>query len=108
MRNARETGAYLKQALMQAVGAHPNVGQVRGDGMLCAVEFVEERRGRRYFDPSRGVAARINRALFERGVISRAMPQGDILGFAPPLCLTRADADEIAAKLAGAVKEVLG
>ncbi len=108
VRNARETGAYLKQVLNQAVGAHPNVGDVRGDGLLCAVEFVEDRRDRRYFDPSKGIAARINSALFERGVISRAMPQGDILGFAPPLCLTREDADEIAAKLADAVKDVLG
>jgi L-2,4-diaminobutyrate transaminase len=36
------------------------------------------------------------------------MPQGDILGFAPPLCLTRAEADEIVGKTKEAVKEVLG
>jgi L-2,4-diaminobutyrate transaminase len=36
------------------------------------------------------------------------MPQGDILGFAPPFCLTRAEADEVAEKTAAAVAEVLG
>jgi len=41
-------------------------------------------------------------------VIGRAMPQGDILGFAPPFCLTRAEADEIAGKTERAVRAVLG
>jgi len=36
------------------------------------------------------------------------MPEGDILGFAPPLCLTREEADHIVAKTAAAVREVLG
>ena len=42
----------------------------------------------------------------KRGVIGRAMPQGDILGFAPPLCLTKAEADTIAERLAEAIEEV--
>jgi L-2,4-diaminobutyrate transaminase len=36
------------------------------------------------------------------------MPQGDILGFAPPFCLTKAEADEVVEKTAKAVKSVLG
>ena len=105
---AGETGAYLKAALQSAVGDHANVGEVRGDGLLCAVEFVEDRDNRTYFDPSRGVGPKVAGALLARGVIARAMPQGDILGFAPPFCLSTAEADEIATKLGRAVKEVLG
>ena len=90
------------------MGGHANVGDVRGEGLLCAVEFVEDRDSRAYFDPSRTVGAKVNAALLARGVISRAMPQGDILGFAPPFCLTRQEADEIAGKLREAVAEVLG
>jgi len=105
--NARDTGAYLKKALQDAVGDHPNVGNVRGDGLLCAVEFVVNRDNRTYFEPEKKVAPRLNAALLSRGVISRAMPQGDILGFAPPFCLTRAEADEIAGKLADSVIEIL-
>jgi L-2,4-diaminobutyrate transaminase len=41
-------------------------------------------------------------------VIARAMPQGDIVGFAPPLCLSIAEADIIVTAMAEAVKEVLG
>lgn len=108
VRNAGEVGAYFKAALQDAVGAHVNVGDVRGDGLLCAVEFVEDKADRAFFDPSKAVAAQINGALLRRGVISRAMPQGDILGFAPPFCLTREDADEIASKLKDSVAEILG
>ncbi|MEC8197484.1 MAG: aspartate aminotransferase family protein, partial [Pseudomonadota bacterium] len=41
-------------------------------------------------------------------VIARAMPQGDILGFAPPFCLTKDEADTVVAATARAVKAVLG
>jgi L-2,4-diaminobutyrate transaminase len=75
--------------------------------MLCAVEFVEDRDARRFFDPARKVGANLAAALLARGVIARAMPQGDILGFAPPLCLTRAEADQIVAATAAAVADVL-
>ena len=44
----------------------------------------------------------------ERGVIARAMPQGDITGFAPPFCITRAEVDTVVAATADAVKTVLG
>jgi L-2,4-diaminobutyrate transaminase len=108
VKNAGETGAYLLAALRDAVGDHPNVGEVRGEGMLAAVEFVENRDSREPLDPARKVGPAVAAALLARDVIGRAMPQGDILGFAPPLCLTREEADRIVAATAGAVEEVLG
>jgi L-2,4-diaminobutyrate transaminase len=108
VQNAGETGAYLKAALNDALGGHRNTGEVRGEGLLCAVELVQERGDRVFFDASEKVGPRVAAALLERGVIARAMPQGDILGFAPPFCLTRAEADEIASKTAAALAEVLG
>lgn len=106
--NAGETGAYLNRALLEALGDHVNVGEVRGEGMLLAVEFVADRDRRTFFDASEKVGPRIAAALLEQGVIARAMPQGDILGFAPPLCLTAEEAGEIAAKTKVAVSAVLG
>ncbi len=108
MKNAGETGAYFNNAMKDALGGHAHVGDVRGEGMLCAVEFVEDRERRTFYDPSKKVGPQIAAALLGHGVIARAMPQGDILGFAPPLCLTRAEADEVVGKTAKAVKEVLG
>jgi len=103
VKNAGETGAYLKKVLTDAVGDHVHVGEVRGEGLLIAVEFVKDRDSRTYFDAAEKVGPRITQALFGENVVARAMPQGDIIGFAPPLCLTRDEADLIAAKLKTAV-----
>jgi L-2,4-diaminobutyrate transaminase len=106
VKHAGEVGAYFRKALAEAVGGHANVGEVRGDGLMAAVEFVEDRDDRTFFDPARKIGAQVAAALLERGVIGRAMPQGDILGFAPPLCLSREEADIIAGQTAAAVKSV--
>ncbi|MCU0910352.1 MAG: aspartate aminotransferase family protein [Rhodobacteraceae bacterium] len=107
--NAGEVGAYLNRTMRAALADHPNVGDIRGEGMLCAVELVEDRAARRFFDPARKVGAQVAAAMLaQEKVIARAMPQGDILGFAPPLCLTRAEADRIVAATARAVASVLG
>ena len=108
VKNAGETGAYFRGELAKAVGGHKNVGEVRGEGMLAAVEFVEDRDDRTFFDPAKKIGPQVAAALAERGVIGRAMPQGDILGFAPPLCLTKEEADIVVAKTAEAVKAILG
>ena len=106
--NARDVGAYFKNALNDAVGSNRFVGEVRGEGMMAAIEFVRDRDDRVFFDVSEKVGLRIAAALLERGVIGRAMPQGDILGFAPPLCLTRDEADTIVTATKGAVEGVTG
>jgi L-2,4-diaminobutyrate transaminase len=104
--NAREVGAYFNTALSAALADHPMVGEVRGEGLLAAVELVADKAERRLFDPAKKVGPQAAAALLARGVIARAMPQGDILGFAPPLCLTKAEADTIVEATAGAIKDV--
>ncbi len=107
--NASAVGAYLKAGMTDALSGHAHVGDVRGEGMLCAVEFVEDRGSRRFFDPAKKIGPQVSAALLAQDkVIARAMPQGDILGFAPPFCLTKAEADTIVAATARAVKTVLG
>ncbi len=107
--NAASVGAYLNDAMKAALGDHPNVGDIRGEGMLCAVEFVEDRADRRFFDPARKIGPQVSAALLSQDkVIGRAMPQGDILGFAPPFCLTREEADLIVGATRRAVETVLG
>ena len=106
--NAGDVGPYLTAQLAQAVGDHRNVGEVRGDGMLSAVELVRDRDNRTYFDPGDKIVPQIVAAMGRRGVIARAMPQGDIIGYAPPLCLSRAEADTVVAATADSIAEVLG
>nr|WP_319247598.1 aspartate aminotransferase family protein [uncultured Celeribacter sp.] len=105
--NAGAVGAYLKAGLQDALGDHANVGDIRGEGMMCAVEFVKDRDSRSFFDAGDKIGYQIAGALLAEGVIGRAMPQGDILGFAPPFCLTRDEADTVIAATKKAVSSVL-
>ncbi len=106
--NAREVGVYLNQAMSEALSDHPNVGEVRGEGLLCAVEFVKDKDNRTFFDPADKIGPRLSAKMLEQSkVIARAMPQGDILGFAPPFCLTQTQADEIVAATAKALTATL-
>ncbi|WP_419903910.1 aspartate aminotransferase family protein [Kiloniella sp.] len=94
--NAKDIGAYFNQGLKDALSDISIVGDIRGEGILSAVEFVKDRDSRTFFDSADKVGPQISAALLERSqVIARAMPQGDILGFAPPLCMTREEADTI-------------
>ena len=104
--NAGETGAYFNGAMKDAVGGHAHVGDVRGEGLMCAVELVENKTSRQFYQPAGKVAPAIAAALLKRGIIARAMPQGDIIGFAPPLCLSRSQADTIVAATKAAIDEV--
>jgi L-2,4-diaminobutyrate transaminase len=106
VRNAREVGAYFRAGLAASLGDNPIVGDVRGEGLLAAVEFVRDRQDRVFFEADQKIGPRIAAAFLQRGVIGRAMPQGDILGFAPPLCLTREEADIVIEAATDAVTEV--
>lgn len=105
--NAAIVGKYLNDEMKKALLDHPNVGEVRGEGMLCAIEFVEDKQETKFFDPSLKIGASIAAALFDAGVIGRAMPQGDILGFAPPFCLTKDEADKIVNETKRAVEKIM-
>jgi L-2,4-diaminobutyrate transaminase len=106
--NAAAVGTYFNAAMADALAGHSNVGDVRGEGLLCAVEFVKDKASRTFYDPTEKVGPRLAAALVGHGVIARAMPQGDIIGFAPPLCLSREEADIIVGKFRQAVTDVLG
>jgi L-2,4-diaminobutyrate transaminase len=95
--NAARVGSHVIAALREQLASHPLVGEVRGEGLLFAVELVADRAAKVRFDPALKVGAAASAACLERGLIARAMPGGDILGFAPPLTLTIAQADELVA-----------
>jgi len=106
--NAGKAGAHFLKAMQAALADHPHVGDVRGVGLMCAVELVDDKAGPGFYDPPGKVGPAVAAALLKRGVIARAMPQGDIIGFAPPLCLSSDEADTIVAAMKEAVEEVAG
>lgn len=104
---AREVGGYFQGRMKAAFAQLPIVGEVRGVGMLGAIEFVANRETRTRFDPALKVGARISKAARDRGLIARAMPHGDILGFAPPLITSKEEIDEIVDIAGQAVRQVM-
>jgi L-2,4-diaminobutyrate transaminase len=106
--NAKEVGAYLNNTMKAALADHAHVGDIRGEGLLCAVEFVQDKADTVFFDPARKIGPQVSAEMLKRGVIARAMPQGDIIGFAPPFCITKPEVDTVVAATVAAVKAVLG
>ena len=62
---------------------HPLVGEVRGIGLVAAVEMVEDKASKTSFDPTRKIGNALQEMAQEDGLILRAM--GDSMAFAPPL-----------------------
>jgi L-2,4-diaminobutyrate transaminase len=105
--NAADVGKYLLDALRTRFASHPMVGEVRGIGLLAAIEFVAEGSPRRRLSADLKLASRINALCFEEGLLARAMPFGDIVGLAPPLILDRSGADAIVERLGRAVDRAI-
>jgi 4-aminobutyrate--pyruvate transaminase len=103
--NAGEIGAYLLDRL-QELAPHQNVGEVRGKGMMMKVEIVSDKRSKAKLDPALNAGPRLQEATRARGLIVRCSNDG--IAIAPPLVLTRVEADRIAEGIRGAIVEVLG
>jgi L-2,4-diaminobutyrate transaminase len=99
-------GERLRGALSRAFAGHPLVGEVRGVGLVAAVEFVAPGGGR--FELPGKVAAAVTRECLERGVITRALPEGDSISFSPPFVITEAEIDTVVAVAREAADVVAG
>ncbi|THG40258.1 aminotransferase class III-fold pyridoxal phosphate-dependent enzyme [Sphingomonas olei] len=104
-----DEGAHMQAALRAAFADHPLVGEVRGQALIGAVEFVKEVRdtGPVAFDPALKVAARIVKGALDRGVIGRALPSADTVAFSPPFVIQREEIDRSVAAFRDAADQVL-
>jgi len=103
---AAERGAQLQQRLREEFADHPLVGEVRGLGLIAAVEFVAEREPVKAFDRALGVGRRVTAKCLERGLITRALPDADTIAFSPPFVVTEGEVDEMVGRARQAVDEV--
>jgi 4-aminobutyrate--pyruvate transaminase len=89
-------GPRLQAGLARYRG-HPLIGDVRGLGLIGAVELAADPARRKPFDPARGVGPYLVRRAQAHGLILRAMA-GDIVAFSPPLVITEGEIDELLEK----------
>jgi putrescine aminotransferase len=97
---SQQMGERLLQGL-QTLTEFPFVGEVRGKGLMCAVEIVTDKDSRQ---PDVAKAAQINQAALNRGLRSR--PLANNLAFSPPLSITEEEVDEIVRLLGSAMDSV--
>ena len=92
-RNAREVGAHLLARLKDVQTRHPNVGDVRGLGLMIGIELVKDPETKEAFPLSAGFGARISDYCRQHGVLIRNL--ADTFIVSPPLVLDRTQADTI-------------
>ncbi len=116
--NAREQGKRLLDGLKEMQRGLRSIGDVRGLGLMCGMEFVKDRNTKEPFAPALKFAERVFDACMDRGLIvypghgTVAGTSGDHLLIGPPLVITAGQVDELLSALKAAVgaveEQVLG
>lgn len=103
--HVREVGPYLQSELGRRFAEHPLVGEVRGTGLIAAVELVADKAARKNFDPKAKVGGRMSRLCEENGVIARTV-MNDAICFSPPLIISRDEINEMLTRMEKALDEL--
>jgi 4-aminobutyrate aminotransferase len=89
--NAATVGEHLRQGLRAQQDTHPLIGDVRGMGLMIGVELVRDRATKERAVEARGA---LLQAMFRRGILILGAGKNAVR-FAPPLVLTKAQADTV-------------
>lgn len=105
MANGRAVGQRF-MAHMDAVRAHPLVGDTRGRGMLGAIELVSDKASKAGFAPDLDIGGRLSRLTWDNGVIVRCFANA-VIGFAPALCCSDDEMDLIFERVVKSLDQLL-
>jgi putrescine aminotransferase len=89
-------GPYFQRRVREVFADHPLIGEVRGIGMLAAMELVEDKKERRSFPRERNVGTICRDHCFNNGLVMRAIR--DTMVLAPALIITEAEVEKLLAK----------
>jgi 4-aminobutyrate--pyruvate transaminase len=103
--NAAARGNQLLGGLRE-LQHHPNVGNVRGKGMMAIVEVVADKGSKARFDAASDVGSKLQAATRKRGLIARCADTG--ISISPPLIMTAEETDRLVGIVGDALTEVLG
>jgi len=101
--NAARAGRILQSSL-RVLSDHPLVGEVRGTGLIAAVELVSDKAGRRPFEPVGKAGAAVFERAHERGLIVRGI--GDSIAFCPPLIITEEQVKDMVGRFVDTLEDV--
>jgi len=109
----RARGHHLAQRLRERFASHPNVGDIRGRGLLMALELVQDRGSKESFDPALKLHARLKAEAMRQGLLVYPMggtidgAKGDHVLLAPPYIASDAEIDVIVERLEAALGATL-
>ncbi len=109
--NAASQGARLHAGVKRIAERHPVIGDVRGKGLLCGVELVEDRATRRPFAAEKQITKRVCRAAEDNGLMIYAGVgsdgnAGDVFVISPPLVINESEVNEVLEKFESAVARI--
>ncbi|MDH4248554.1 MAG: aminotransferase, partial [Deltaproteobacteria bacterium] len=104
LEHVRKVSPRLQQGL-RALAEHPLVGNVRGVGLIGALELIGDKATRKPFDPAQKVGVYASERCQGQGLIVR--PLVDSLAICPPLIITEAQVDELLLRLRTGLDETL-
>lgn len=102
--NAKRQGSYLLASLKEQLSSYPSVGEIRGKGLMIAIDLVVDKKTREPVDPMSGFANELAAVARREGVLVR--PVGTKLILSPPLVFEQAHCDELIRALQVAFKEI--
>lgn len=105
LEHAAQRADYLHEQLMNALGDHPNVGEIRHIGLINGIELVADRKTKTPFPSEDRVGYQIYKRALQEGVIFR--PLGDVIYFNPPLIIKEEEIDEAVAVCKKVITETL-
>jgi L-2,4-diaminobutyrate transaminase len=102
-----DVGAYFHKLLNQRFANDNFVGQVRGRGMIAAVQLMQDAENKVFLDPSLKTAGKITAKCYENGLIARPLPSVDSVAFSPPLVTTKEEVEQIVDIFETSVRSIL-
>jgi 4-aminobutyrate aminotransferase-like enzyme len=104
MDNAADVGGYLRGKLDELQEKYPVIGDVRGMGLMQALELVEDRDSKK---PAAALTARVMEAARDhRLLIGKGGSYGNCIRITPPLNIAKPDVDEFASRLDASFAQV--
>ena len=100
------SGRLMHELLQAAFADDPMVGEIRGTGLVGAIEFVAKREPMTRFDPDLKVGLQVAAAAIRNGLVTRPLPQADTISFSPPLTISHEELGEMVKRARAAVSDV--
>ncbi len=103
---AATKGDYLLDKLHSSLDGHPHVGDVRGKGMMCGIELVEDKASKGLYPAEWGVGAKMTKAMINHGLFTRM--RSEVVCIAPPITSNESTLDDLVDAVRDSVVDVFG